>query len=89
MNKVFEYMALGLPFAMYDLKQAASEAGEAALIVPGSGAEALAAGIAELADSPDRRRRMAEHGRAHASATFTWESQEPALLSAYETALAS
>jgi glycosyltransferase involved in cell wall biosynthesis len=87
MNKVFEYMALGLPFAMFDLPQARSEAGEAAAVAAGPGHEALADTLAALADDPDRRAVMRAAGLARAARDFTWESQEPALLDAYRLAL--
>ena len=44
MNKVFEYMALGLPFVQFDLKQARIEAGDAAWVVGDPTPEALARG---------------------------------------------
>ena len=86
MNKVFEYMALGLPFVQYDLAQARREAGEAALIVEGDGPVALADGIVALADDRERRARMSAYGLRHARKTFTWESQTSALLDAYDCA---
>lgn len=87
MNKVFEYMALGLPIVMYPLVQAATEAGHAAHVVPESTPEALAEGILNLADDPERCRTMAEFGLEHARRTFSWESQEPALLETYRRVL--
>lgn len=87
MNKVFEYMALGLPFVMFDLTQARREAGDAAVIAGGSTPEALAETIAALADDHERRATMAERGRARAAREFTWESQEGPLLEAYDLAL--
>ncbi|SEA63790.1 glycosyltransferase family 4 protein [Rubrimonas cliftonensis] len=87
MNKVFEYMALGLPFVQFNLRQAASEAGEAALVASGSRPEDLAAAIETLLDDPERRGRMSAYGAARAAREFTWESQEPALLEAYALAL--
>jgi glycosyltransferase involved in cell wall biosynthesis len=84
MNKVFEYMALGLPFVQFDLAQARSEAGVAALVVNDTTPEALAeAIIALLADEPARRR-MSAYGRAHAPREFQWESEKKSLLNAYE-----
>jgi glycosyltransferase involved in cell wall biosynthesis len=87
MNKVFEYMALGIPFAQFDLPQAAREAGDAALIAKGPGPEALADALAALADDPEGRARMAARGAERAAREFTWESQVPALLEAYDVAL--
>lgn len=87
MNKVFEYMALGLPFAMFDLPQARAEAGEAAVVAAAPGPEALADALVALADDPQRRAVMRAAGLARAAREFTWESQESALLDAYRVAL--
>ena len=57
MNKVFEYMALGIPFVQFDLAQARSEAGEAALVVKETTAEGLARGYRRPARRRGRRGR--------------------------------
>jgi glycosyltransferase involved in cell wall biosynthesis len=88
MNKVFEYMALGLPFVQFDLAQARREAGEASLVAQEGEPASLADAIATLAADPDRRARMSAYGAAHAAEAFSWEGQEPELLAAYEIALA-
>ncbi len=85
MNKVFEYMMLGLPFVMYDLKQARSEAREAALVVGECRPEALADGILELVDDAPRRRRMGAWGRATAEREFLWSKETASLVEAYRT----
>ena len=87
MNKVFEYMALGLPFVQFDLKQSAREAGEAAMVLPASTPECLADGIETLLADPDRRRKMAAYGIQTAQRNFHWKSQIPNLLDAYSKAL--
>lgn len=92
MNKVFEYMALGIPFAMYDLAQASREAGDAALVVNARGGPAhaaLAAGLAALMDDPERCARMRTVGLERSAREFTWSTQETALLEAYDMALGS
>jgi glycosyltransferase involved in cell wall biosynthesis len=78
MNKVFECMALGLSFVQFDLAQARSEAGAAALVFDDATPEALAeAIIALLADEPARPRNGAQR-------EFQWESEKKSLLNAYE-----
>ena len=58
MNKVFEYMALGLPFVQFNLEQARIEAGEAAHIVHDITPEGMANGILELLGNDSARQRM-------------------------------
>lgn len=84
MNKVFEYMALGIPFVQFDLKESRLAAGEAALTTSDHSAAGLAAGIVELVESPGRRKAMAEFGLARAGEEFRWDKEKTKLLAAYE-----
>jgi glycosyltransferase involved in cell wall biosynthesis len=63
MNKVFEYMMMGLPFVQFDLTQARAEAGGAAAIINEHSAAALAQAIIDLAGDPERRARMGRLGQ--------------------------
>jgi glycosyltransferase involved in cell wall biosynthesis len=83
MNKVFEYMMLGLPFVMFDLPQARSEAREAALVVEENSPRALAEGILELVDDEARRACMGAWGRATAEREFLWSKESERLIRAY------
>jgi glycosyltransferase involved in cell wall biosynthesis len=85
MNKVFEYMMLGLPFVMFDLVQARAEAREAALVAEDCTPEAMADGILALVDDEPRRKRMGAWGRATAEREFVWERESASLRAAYET----
>lgn len=87
MNKVFEYMMLGLPFVQFDLRQASSEAGNAALVVREHSPQALADGIVELIDDPERRKRMGLAGRAVAEREFQWSLEARRYLDAYRNLL--
>ncbi|MGI6850717.1 glycosyltransferase family 4 protein [Mesorhizobium sp. 1B3] len=87
MNKVFEYMMLGLPFVQFDLRQASSEAGSAALVVREHSPQALANGIVELIDDPERRKRMGLLGRAVAEREFQWSLEARRYLDAYRNLL--
>lgn len=84
MNKVFEYMMLGLPFVQFDLRQAAREARSAALIVSEHSPRALADAIVALIDDPERRRRMGLSGRAIAEREFRWATEARQYLDAYQ-----
>jgi glycosyltransferase involved in cell wall biosynthesis len=84
MNKVFEYMMLGLPFVQFNLRQATREAGSAALVVSEHSPRALADGIIALIDDPERRRRMGRSGRATAEREFQWPAEARQYLDAYD-----
>ncbi len=84
MNKVFEYMALGLPFVQFDLDQSKGEAGEAALVVEEATSTALACGMVALLEDSEARQHMSAYGRARAQREFQWENEKKSLLEAYE-----
>ncbi|PTM97182.1 glycosyltransferase family 4 protein [Mycoplana dimorpha] len=83
MNKVFEYMMLGLPIVQFNLGQATKEAGEAALVVPEHSPKALADGILTLIDDPARRQKMSMVGRAVAERDFCWTGEAARYLKTY------
>ncbi|WKL28975.1 hypothetical protein Q1M65_12570 (plasmid) [Sinorhizobium meliloti] len=89
MNKVFEYMMLGLPFVQFNLRQATREAGNAALVVREHCPRALTDGILALIDDPERRRRMALSGRAIAAREFQWPGEARRYLEVYRNLLLS
>lgn len=87
MNKIVEYMAMGLPVVSFDLTEARVSAGEAALYaVPNSDAE-LAGLISDLLDDPARREAMGQVGRERVAGALSWDESEKRLLAAYEAAL--
>jgi glycosyltransferase involved in cell wall biosynthesis len=65
-------MAAGLPVLTSDRGALAELAGEAGLLVDPEQTEAIRAGIDQLLDDEDHRRRLAEEGRRR-SGQFTWE----------------
>ncbi|WP_233384818.1 glycosyltransferase family 4 protein [Methylobacterium sp. C25] len=87
MNKVFEYMAVGLPFVLFDLVQSKSEAGEAALIVDRPTPDVLANGIVTLLADAPARERMGRYGRRQIAHEFSWTNEKPKLLAAYRQVL--
>lgn len=89
MNKVFEYMAVGIPFVQFNLKQSKIDSGEAAIVVDDQTPEALADGIVQLLDDEQRRERMSAYALKHARAEFQWSSEKHSLLRAYRTLLPS
>lgn len=88
MNKVFEYMAMGLPFVMFDLMQARKEAGAAGRVVYEPTPLALARAMVELVDDEPRRQTMGAYGREKAQREYIWDNEASALLAAYDTLLA-
>lgn len=88
MNKVFEYMSLGIPFVQFDLPQAVREAGDASVVARGHTPADLADAVLTLADDPERRRQIGARAAARAALEFTWRTQEPKLLEVYAVALA-
>jgi len=87
MNKVFEYMMLGLPFVQFNLRQAAREAKNAALVVSEHSPQALADGILALVDDPQRRSDMGMLGRAIAEREFQWSAEAGRYLATYQDLL--
>lgn len=83
MIKVFEYMALGLPFVLFDLAQARSDAGDAGLVVTEPTPRALGEGIVALLEDEAGRERMRNCGRERAFGEFQWEVEKRSLLAAY------
>ncbi len=88
MNKVFEYMTLGIPFVGFDLIEGRKAAGEAALYAENNDPIELAAKMARVLDDVDLRGALSEEGASRARALLKWESERARLLAAYELALA-
>lgn len=87
LNKVFEYMALGIPFVQYDLAESRAQAGDAAVVAEDPTPESLGAAIVRLIDDPQRRAEMAASGIARARSEFHWETERARLLEAYAAVL--
>ena len=87
MNKVFEYMSLGIPFVQFDLMEGRKIAAGAALYAADNCPQALAAEMVRLLDDDTLRSAQAGEGRARAKALLRWETERSRLLGAYEMAL--
>jgi glycosyltransferase involved in cell wall biosynthesis len=87
MNKVIEYMFFGLPVLAYDLHETRVSAGAAGMFVTANDERALANGIAELLDNPDRRKQLGSAGYARVREVLAWNYSVPPLLAAYRAAL--
>jgi glycosyltransferase involved in cell wall biosynthesis len=89
MNKVFEYMTLGIPFVQFDLIEGRKMAGDAALYASNNCPRSLAMSMLTLLDDEELRTRTAAEGVARAKSLLRWEEERGRLLAAYETALGS
>ena len=87
MNKVFEYMSLGIPFVQFDLIEGRKIADTAALYAADNDPVDLARAMAKLIDSPSLHKQLASEGQARAKALLRWETEQDRLLGAYQTAL--
>lgn len=83
MNKIVEYMALGLPVVGYDLAESRRTLAGGGILVEDPTPRALAAAIAELLDDPQRRAALGRANRERFLAELAWETQVPHLLEAY------
>jgi len=88
MNKVFEYMTLGIPFVSFDLIECRKASGDAALYAADNDPRDLADKMARLVDDVDLRGALGEEGVSRSRALLKWESERARLLSAYDCALA-
>jgi glycosyltransferase involved in cell wall biosynthesis len=89
MNKVFEYMTLGIPFVGFDLIEGRKMAADAAIYAKDNCPRSLAAQMLHLLDDQDLRDRTAAEGIARAKSLLRWDEERGRLLAAYETALGS
>ena len=87
MNKVFEYMTLGIPFVGFDLVEGRKMAADAALYADCNSPRLLADRMLQLIDDPELRTRTAATGVARAKALLRWEEERVRLLAAYDYAL--
>ena len=84
MNKVFEYMSLGIPFVLFDLDEGKKVAGDAALVATNNCPLDLARQIARLLDDGALRAALSQTGKARAKALLRWETERAQLLAAYD-----
>ena len=87
MNKVLEYMAVGLPIVSFDLREARVSAGDAARYVECNDTDAFAAAASALLDDPAERDRRGRIGRDRVAGALSWDHSKTHLLAAYEAAL--
>lgn len=87
MNKVLEYMTLGIPFVQFDLNEGRKMAAGAALYAEDNCPRSLASRMLTLLDDPALRESTAAEGVARAKSLLRWDEERSRLLSAMECAL--
>jgi glycosyltransferase involved in cell wall biosynthesis len=85
---LIEAMGCGVPVVGSDSGEIPRVIGDAGVIVPEGNVEALRAALRDLAERPERRRELAERGRARVLANFTQEQVAARLAEVYEQTLA-
>jgi glycosyltransferase involved in cell wall biosynthesis len=74
-HKVIEYMAVGLPFVAFDVRETRVLGAGAAALVPPGDLEGFAQQVVALVDDVARRSEMGETGRQRVQADLSWERQ--------------
>jgi glycosyltransferase involved in cell wall biosynthesis len=73
--KAMEYMALGLPFVAFDLREVRALAGDTAWYAPPGDVERFAGLIGDLLDDPVARRELGRAGRRRVEECLAWDHQ--------------
>ena len=87
MNKVFEYMSLGIPFVQFDLMEGRKIAGEASLYAANNDPRSLSKTMVQLFDNEPLRAELAEVGKDRAKRLLCWDTERSRLLACYDRAL--
>jgi glycosyltransferase involved in cell wall biosynthesis len=84
MNKIIEYMALGVPIVQFDLLEGRRSAEGSSLYALPDSPESLAEKLNWLLENEEARISMSQLGRSRFAEVLCWEKQEAKLLSVYE-----
>ena len=87
MDKIGEYMALGIPIVSFDLAESQVTAGGAAVYATRNDPSEFADRIDELLSDPDLRRAMGQAGRRRIEDDLSWDHSAAALIAAYDRAM--
>lgn len=87
MNKIVEYMAMGLPIISFDLKESRVSARDAAVYVPANDTEKMGEAIIEILADPRRRTTMGRFGRKRFEQELAWEYSKRELIDFYDRLL--
>lgn len=87
MNKIMEYMAMGKPVVQFDVKEGHASAQDASLYAAANDPVDFADKIEQLLADPALREQMGRYGETRVREELSWDTQIPALLSAYQRLL--
>lgn len=83
MNKILEYMALGKPIVLFDLKEGRYSAQEAALYARPNDEIDFAEKILELINNEGKRQMMGQYGKQRINNELKWDITKQELIKAY------
>jgi glycosyltransferase involved in cell wall biosynthesis len=84
MNKIIEYMAMGVPIVSFDLKESKFSAQDAAVYIENDDERAMAEAIVELLGDPAERERMGQVGRRRVREELCWDRSRLVLTAFYD-----
>jgi glycosyltransferase involved in cell wall biosynthesis len=85
-NKIYEFMAAGLPIILSDLPRQVEVVGgsDCGILAQPEDTDSFVRAIVELVDNPIRGKQLGMHGQRAFRERYSWESQMPTLLELYE-----
>ncbi len=86
MNKVFEYMAMGIPFVQFDLAEGRHSAGDSSLYARNNDPVDLANQMHRLMENPELGEKLGKEGQNRAK-NLNWDHEKIKLLEAYRNTL--
>jgi len=86
MNKIMEYMALGIPIVQFDVTEGRFSAMDASLYANPNDSVDMARKITTLLDDPKMRSEMAAYGQNRVETELSWNHQIAPLIAAYQQA---
>jgi len=87
MNKIIEYMAMGLPIVSFDLKESRYSAQDAAVYIPDNDDKAMGQAIIDLLGNPEQMAAMSEVGRRRVREGLSWDHSRQVLIDFYDRLL--
>ncbi|MEM0913136.1 MAG: glycosyltransferase family 4 protein [Planctomycetota bacterium] len=87
MNKIIEYMAMGVPIVSFDLKESRHSAQDAAVYIENDDERAMAQAVVELLGDEALRHRMGEFGRGRVRDELCWDRSRVVLTAFYDRLL--